>query len=154
MQKGACQQLTEKHRGVNGDWTGPRSVCPRLTGLAPFSWRFDLLFDLDAPLSINSSYAEGPLHPFTREPPTWKRSTGGSRRTLQILELPRRWPRTCPSRHGCPYMVKPWWNFGATPCIHQGICTFNIRWWYNRILSLLWVTSMRALFICVDSICP
>jgi hypothetical protein len=38
---------------------------------------------------------------------------GGSRRPPQVLELPRRWLRPCPSRHGCPCVVKPWWSSGA-----------------------------------------
>jgi hypothetical protein len=55
------------------------------------------------------------------------RSTRGSRRPRQVLELPRRWFRPCPSRHGWPCVVKPWWSSGATPLIHQGICTLNIQ---------------------------
>jgi hypothetical protein len=39
---------------------------------------------------------------------------GGSRRPPQVLELPRRWLRPCPSRHGWPCVVKPWWSSGAT----------------------------------------
>jgi hypothetical protein len=38
---------------------------------------------------------------------------GGSRRPPQVLKLPRRWPRPCPSHHGWPCVVKPWWSSGA-----------------------------------------
>jgi hypothetical protein len=27
--------------------------------------------------------------------------------------LPRRWLRPCPSHHGWPCVVKPWWSSGA-----------------------------------------
>jgi hypothetical protein len=37
----------------------------------------------------------------------------GSRRPPRVLELPRRWLRTCPSHHGWPCVVKPWWSSGA-----------------------------------------
>jgi hypothetical protein len=39
---------------------------------------------------------------------------GGSRRPPRVLELPKRWLRPCPSHHGWPCMVKPWWSSGAT----------------------------------------
>jgi hypothetical protein len=39
----------------------------------------------------------------------------GSRRPPQVLELPRRWLRLDPSRHGWPCVVKPWWSSGAVP---------------------------------------
>jgi hypothetical protein len=38
---------------------------------------------------------------------------GGSRRPPRVLELPRRWLRPCPSQHGWPCVVKPWWSSGA-----------------------------------------
>jgi hypothetical protein len=59
---------------------------------------------------------------------------GGSRRPPRVLELPRRWLRPCPSRHGWPCVVKPWWSSGAATWIRQVVCTFNIRW-CNHILS-------------------
>jgi hypothetical protein len=31
----------------------------------------------------------------------------------RVLELPRRWLRPCPSRHGWPCVVKPWWSSRA-----------------------------------------
>jgi hypothetical protein len=40
----------------------------------------------------------------------------------------------CPSRHGWPCVVKPWWSPGAATWICQVVCTFNIRW-CNYILS-------------------
>jgi hypothetical protein len=66
---------------------------------------------------------------------------GGSRRLPRVLELPRRWLRPCPSRHGWPCMVKPWWSFGAATWIRQVVCTFNIRWCNHILLyfDLLWV---------------
>jgi hypothetical protein len=74
------------------------------------------------------------IHPFIREPPTWSEAPGGSRRPPEVLELPRRWPRPCPSRHGLPCVVKPWWSSGSATWIRQVICTFNILWWYKSIL--------------------
>jgi hypothetical protein len=50
----------------------------------------------------------------------------GSRRPPRVLELHRRWLRTCPSRHGWPCVVKPWWSSGAATWIRQVVCTFNI----------------------------
>jgi hypothetical protein len=38
---------------------------------------------------------------------------GGSRRPPQVLKLPRRWPRPCPSCNGWLCVVKPWWSSGA-----------------------------------------
>jgi hypothetical protein len=37
----------------------------------------------------------------------------GSRQPPQVLESPRRWLRPCPSHHGWPCVVKPWWSSGA-----------------------------------------
>jgi hypothetical protein len=53
------------------------------------------------------------IHPIIREPATRGEAPGGSRRPPQVLELPRRWPRSYPSHHGWPYVVKPWWSSGA-----------------------------------------
>jgi hypothetical protein len=69
---------------------------------------------------------------------------GGSRRPPWVLELPRRWLRPCPSRHGWPCVVKPWWSSGAATWIRQVICTFNI-WWCNYILS--YFDLLRVMFI-------
>jgi hypothetical protein len=33
-------------------------------------------------------------------------------------------------------MVKTWWSYGAMPWIHQGICTFDIQWWYKSIIVI------------------
>jgi hypothetical protein len=38
---------------------------------------------------------------------------GRSRRPPRVLELPRRWLRPCPNRHGWPCVVKSWWSSGA-----------------------------------------
>jgi hypothetical protein len=103
---------------------------------SPFSWRSGIPFVLDAPRLINSSYPEGPMHPFTREPHNRRRHARGSRRPPQVLEFPRRWPRSCPTHHGWPCMVKTWWSSGAMPCIHQGNCTLYVRWWYKSCLFL------------------
>jgi hypothetical protein len=99
MQKGANQQLDEKFRGANRAQAGQ---------LSPFSWWFGLPFDLDAPRLINSFNLEGLSHPFIREPLTRRRSTEGSWRPPQALELPRRWLRPCPSRHDWPCVVNLW----------------------------------------------
>jgi hypothetical protein len=37
----------------------------------------------------------------------------GSRRPPQVLELPRRCLKPCPSHHGWPCVVNPWWSSGA-----------------------------------------
>jgi hypothetical protein len=42
---------------------------------------------------------------------------GRSRWPPQVLELLRRWPRPCPSRHGWPCVTKPWWSSGAATWI-------------------------------------
>jgi hypothetical protein len=77
---------------------------------------------------------------------------GGSRRPLQVLELPRRWLRLDPSRHGWSYVVKPWWSPGAVPWIHRGTCTFDGD--IKLILSLLLIYFDACLlsFMCVASI--
>jgi hypothetical protein len=68
--------------------------------------------------------------------------------------LPKRWLRLDPSRHGWPYVVKPWWSSGAMPWIHQGTCTFDRD--INLILSLLLVyfDAYPLSFMCVASIWP
>jgi hypothetical protein len=78
---------------------------------------------------------------------------GGSRWPPQVLELPRRWPRPCPSRHGWPCVVKQWWSSGAATWIRQVVCTFNIRWWYKSILVFTLIYYEWCLFICVATIC-
>jgi hypothetical protein len=78
---------------------------------------------------------------------------GGSRRPPQVLELLRRWPRPCPSRHGWPCMGKPWWSSGTATCIRQVVCTFNIRWWYKSILVFTLIYYELCLFICVATTC-
>jgi hypothetical protein len=74
---------------------------------------------------------------------------GGSRRSSQVLELPRRWPRPCPSRHGWPCEVKPWWSSEA----HVLIPSRQLYTLHSMVFSLIWSTSMSALFICIASIC-
>jgi hypothetical protein len=78
---------------------------------------------------------------------------GGSRRPSQVLELPGRWPRPCPSHHGWTCVVKPWWSSRAATWIRQVICTFNIRWWYKSILVFTLIYYGLCLFICVATIC-
>jgi hypothetical protein len=59
-------------------------------------------------LSINCLYLRRPPHPSFHQ-----RAAETNRRPPRVLELPRRWLRPCPSRHGWPCLVKPWWSSGA-----------------------------------------
>jgi hypothetical protein len=72
---------------------------------------------------------------------------GGSWRPLRVLELPRRWLRPCPSRHGWTCVVKPWWSSGAVTWIRQVVCTFNIRW-CNYILSYFDLLRVMLIHMC------
>jgi hypothetical protein len=128
MHKGESQQLTKKRRGGNHGRTGPKRAQvgrPRPAGLGRFRvgsrhpltcmLRYKLPLPPLAATSIHSSEScrhEGEV-------------LGGSRRLPQVLELPRRWLRLDPSRHGWPCVVKAWWSSGAMPWIHQGTCTFD-----------------------------
>jgi hypothetical protein len=78
---------------------------------------------------------------------------GGSRRPPQVLRLLRRWPRPCPSRHGWPCVVKPWWSSGASTWIRQVVCTVNIQWWYKSILVFTLIYYELCLFICIATTC-
>jgi hypothetical protein len=79
--------------GAELDRTGSRPTWPVLGSVrAPFA--------LGARLFMASASAGRHIHPFIREPPTRGEAPGGRRRPPQVLKLPRRWPRTCPSRHG------------------------------------------------------
>jgi hypothetical protein len=115
MQKGASQQLIEKRQGAKrgepsrngpGPVTPGQPACPVLSlvrdALCPVLLN-KLPLPLPAAISIHSS--ESRQH--EGEAP------GGSRRPPQVLELPWRWPRPCPSHHGWPYVVKPWWSSRA-----------------------------------------
>jgi hypothetical protein len=148
--------LTKKHPRVNWGRTGPKRAqagqarpagpsCFRVSSRRPLT--YVLLYKLPLPPpaatsihSLGSSRHEG-------------EAPGGSRRPPQVLELPERWLRSCPSRHGWPCVVKPWRSSGAMPWIHQGICTFDIRWWYKSILILTLIYYELCLFICVATIC-
>jgi hypothetical protein len=115
MQKGASQQMTEKHREARRGRTRPKRAWagrPRPADLAcsePGSrppLTYVLLYILPLPLPAATSIHSSESH-------RHKEAPGGSRRPLQVLELPRRWPRPCPSHHGWPCVVKPWWSSGA-----------------------------------------
>jgi hypothetical protein len=153
MHKGASQQLIEKHRRARWGRNGPRLVGPgRPAGLACSQPGSRSPFDLGAHLFIASAFVGHHIHPFIREPPTRRRSTGGSRWPPRVLELPRRWLRLDPSCHGWPGVVKPWWSSEAMPWIHQGTCTFDGD--INLILSLLliYIDGCLLSFMCVASI--
>jgi hypothetical protein len=111
IHKGANKQLTEKHRGARQGRTGPKRAWAGRPGL--FQARFAPPFALGARLLIASASTGCHIHPFIREPPTRGEAPGGSRRAPQVLELPRRGPIPCPSHHGWPCVVKPWWSSGA-----------------------------------------
>jgi hypothetical protein len=72
---------------------------------------------------------------------------GGSRRPPRVLELPRGWLRPCPSHHGWPYVVKPWWSSGAATWIRQVVYTFNIRW-CKYILSYFDLVRVILIHMC------
>jgi hypothetical protein len=153
MHKGVSQQLIEKHRGARRGRNRPEPVSPgRLAWPVPGSVRVPLW---PRCLSIYClCLADRHIHTFIREPPTRGEAPGGSRRPPQVLKFPRRWLRIDPSRHGWPYMVKPWWSSGAMPWIHQGTYTFDSD--INLILSLLLIYFDACLlsFMCVSSMWP
>jgi hypothetical protein len=67
-------------------------------------------------LSINCLCLRRPPHPSIHSSKSRRdegEAPGGSRRPPRDLELLRRWLRPCPSCHGWPYVVKPWWSSGA-----------------------------------------
>jgi hypothetical protein len=137
MHKGASQQLTKKRRGANRGRTGPKRAQdgrPKPAGPARFCassrppLTYMLLYILPLP-----SLAATSIHSSDSRREEGKAS-GGSRRPPQVLELPRRWLRLDPSRHGWPCVVKPCWSSGAMPWIHQGTCTFDSD--INLMLSL------------------
>jgi hypothetical protein len=72
---------------------------------------------------------------------------GGSWRPPRVLELPKRWLRPCPSHHGWPCVVKPWWSSRAATWIRQVVCTFNIRW-CNHILSYFDLLRVMLIHMC------
>jgi hypothetical protein len=135
--------------GPNWAWAGR----PRTANLACFGsgsrrpLTYVLLYLLPLPPPAATSIQSSESHRDEGEAP------GGSRRPPQVLELPRRWPRTCPSRHGWPCVVKPWWSSGAATWIRQVVCTFNIQWWYISIFVFTLIYYELFLFICVATIC-
>jgi hypothetical protein len=88
MHKGASQQLTQKHRGARRGRTGLKQAWP----VGPGQPAWPILspvcapFDLGAPLYIASASVDHHIHPFIREPPTRRRSTG---RKLTAAASPR-----------------------------------------------------------------
>jgi hypothetical protein len=79
MHKGAIQQLTEKHQGARRGRTGPKwawADWPRPAGPACSEPGLHPPFALGACLFIATSFAGRHIHPFIREPPRRRRSTG------------------------------------------------------------------------------
>jgi hypothetical protein len=80
-------------------------------------------FDLGARLFIASASTDRHIHPFIREPPTRRRSTG--RKTTAAASS---------TFHVCLIFMNgpPWWSHGGVlepmPSFHQGNYTFYI-WW-------------------------
>jgi hypothetical protein len=70
-------------------------------------------FDLRAPLYIASASVDRQSIHSSESRRHEGEAPGASRRPPQVLELSRRWPRPCPSRHGWPCVVKPWWSSRA-----------------------------------------
>jgi hypothetical protein len=104
-------------------------------------------FALGACLFIVSASAGRHIDPFIREPPRRMISTGRKPPPPRVLELPRRWLRPCPSHHGWPCVVKPWWSSEAATWIRQVVCTFNIRW-CNHILSFFDPLRVMLIHMC------
>jgi hypothetical protein len=138
MQEGASQQLTEKHQGARRGQTGWKRAWdsrPRPADLACYEpgscppLTYVLLYILPLPLPAATWIHSSESRRHEGEAP------GGSRRSSQVLELLRRCLRPCPIHHGWPCVVKPWWSSGAATWILQVVCTFNIQWWCNHILS-------------------
>jgi hypothetical protein len=150
MHKGVSQQLTEKHRGARRRRIGPKWAWagrPRLAGPAHFhpgSWP---PFALGACLFIASASTSRHIHHSSESRRDEGKAPWGSRRPLRVLELPRRWLMPCPSHHGWPCVVKPWWSSEAATWIHQVICTFNIRW-CNNILSYFDIIRVMLIHMC------
>jgi hypothetical protein len=114
MQELASQQLTEKHRGARRGRNRPGLVGPGWSAWPvlspvrpppPLTYVLLYILPLPPPAAISIHSSESRRH--EGEAP------GGSRRPPQFLELPRRWLRICPSRHGWPCVVKPWWSSRA-----------------------------------------
>jgi hypothetical protein len=69
----------------------------------------------------------------------------------RVLELPRRWLRPCPSRHGWPCVVKPWWSSGAATRIRQVVVPSTFGDVTISCHTLIYYEL--CLFICVATIC-
>jgi hypothetical protein len=106
LQVNNWMKCVEKWTGLNRAQAGWPS---------PFSWWFGLPLYIYASWLINSSYPEGPPHPFTRELPTWRRSTRGTngrRKSLSCLGDGL--------GHALATMVGlAWWSHGGVlkPCL-------------------------------------
>jgi hypothetical protein len=86
---------------------------------------------------VNASIHSSKSRRHEREAP------GGSRRPLQVLELPRSWPRPCPSYYGWPCVVKPWWISEANAFIPSRQL-YTLHWMVIVRHGYPWVPTNQA----------
>jgi hypothetical protein len=127
--KSAIDREASGSEGAELGQNGPGPIWPVLSPVR-------VPFDLRAPLYISSASADCHIHPFIREPPTRRRSTGRKPTTAASPRVASEMARTCPNA----MVGLAWWSHGGVsepmPWFHQGNCTFYIRWWYKSCLFL------------------